>query len=120
MSLFQQLFNATILGIVLGLLAVRSRSLLPGIVFHFLNNAMGVARGFWLERAGDSGLIGWIYRNPGDGLYHWIWVALGVVLSGGLLYSLWKRKPESTGETEDIARPVGSPACEPAALPGQG
>ncbi len=42
LSLFQQLFNATLLGIVLGLLAVRSRSILPGIVFHFLNNALAV------------------------------------------------------------------------------
>ena len=45
LSLFQQLFNATLLGIVLGLLAVRSRSILPGIVFHFLNNALAVADG---------------------------------------------------------------------------
>jgi sodium transport system permease protein len=120
MSLFQQLFNATLLGIVLGLLAVRSRSILPGIVFHFLNNAMGVVRGFWLEKAGDSAAVGWIYRNPADGLYHWTWVALGVVLSGGLLYSLWKRKPEPTGEAEDIGRPVGISACEPATSPGRG
>ena len=45
LSLFQQLFNATLLGMVLGLLAVRSRSILPGIVFHFLNNAFAVALG---------------------------------------------------------------------------
>jgi sodium transport system permease protein len=75
MSLFQQLFNATVLGIVLGLLAVRSRSLLPGIAFHFLNNAMGVARGLLIERAGDAAVLGWIYRNPAAGLYHVVWVA---------------------------------------------
>ena len=45
LSLFQQLFNATLLGVVLGLLAVRSRSILPGIVFHFINNALAVALG---------------------------------------------------------------------------
>src|SRR5262249_58815422 len=42
LSLFQQLFNATLLGVVLGMLAVRSRSILPVIVFHFFNNAIGV------------------------------------------------------------------------------
>ena len=47
LSLFQQLFNATLLGIVLGLLAVRSRSILPGILFHFLNNALAVSQGDW-------------------------------------------------------------------------
>ena len=45
LSLFQQLFNATLLGMVLGLLAVRSRSLLPGIVFHFLNNGLALLLG---------------------------------------------------------------------------
>ena len=50
LSLFQQLFNATLLGIVLGLLAVRSRSILPGIVFHFLNNALGDRSGLVAAR----------------------------------------------------------------------
>ena len=35
----QQSINACLLGIVLGYLAVRSGSLLPGVVFHFLHNA---------------------------------------------------------------------------------
>lgn len=39
----QQVFNATLLGLVIGLLAVRSNSLLPPIVFHFVNNALAVA-----------------------------------------------------------------------------
>jgi sodium transport system permease protein len=38
----QQVFNAMLLGLVLGLLAVRSRSLLPCIVFHFLFNGSQV------------------------------------------------------------------------------
>ena len=42
LSLFQQLFGATLLGLVLGLIAVRSRSLWPGVLFHFINNAIGV------------------------------------------------------------------------------
>src|SRR5208337_363721 len=43
LSLFQQLFNAALLGLVLGLLAVRSRSIVPGILFHFINNGLGVS-----------------------------------------------------------------------------
>src|SRR5262249_56761953 len=113
LSLFQQLFNATLLGIVLGLLAVRSRSILPGILFHFLNNAMGVAGGFWLGGAGQSPIVGWIYRNPSEGLYHVVWLALGLVLSCGLLYSLWKRKPDAADETEADPRHVESSDREP-------
>ena len=35
-----QVFNATLLGLILGLLAVKSKSLLPGILYHFMNNFM--------------------------------------------------------------------------------
>jgi sodium transport system permease protein len=38
----QQVFNATLLGLVLGLLAIRSGSLLPGIIFHLLFNSLAV------------------------------------------------------------------------------
>ncbi|MFO1094076.1 MAG: CPBP family intramembrane glutamic endopeptidase [Planctomycetaceae bacterium] len=38
----QQVFNATLLGLVLGLLAVRSGSLLPGVLFHFIFNGAQV------------------------------------------------------------------------------
>ena len=55
LNLFQQLFNATLLGVVLGLLAVRSRSILPGIVFHFLNNAFDVALGSVVHAPGRGG-----------------------------------------------------------------
>jgi sodium transport system permease protein len=97
MSLFQQLFNATLLGIVLALLAVRSRSILPGIIFHFLNNAMAVSRGYWIEGPAGRTIAGWIYRNPREGLYHGIWLAAGVAFSTGLLYTLWKRHRGRTG-----------------------
>jgi sodium transport system permease protein len=90
LSLFQQLFNATLLGVVLGLLAVRSGSILPGIIFHFINNAMAVVLG---NLAGDPShhrLAEWLYRRPADGLYHWWWVALGALASALLLYRLWR------------------------------
>jgi sodium transport system permease protein len=38
----QQLLTATVLGWVLGLIATRSGSLLPGVLFHFVNNASAV------------------------------------------------------------------------------
>ena len=41
----QQVFNATLMGIVLGLIAIRSNSLLPGVVFHFVFNSLAVLRG---------------------------------------------------------------------------
>lgn len=57
----QQVFNATLLGLVLGLVAVHSRSLLPGVVFHFIYNGLSVFRG---RIPAD-----WV---PTDGLQHFV------------------------------------------------
>ena len=84
-SLFAQLFNATLLGIVLGWLAVRSRSLLPGIVFHFLNNGLAVAIGVLIGDPRRGPLVSALVRSPSQGLYHYPWVALGAVASAVLL-----------------------------------
>jgi sodium transport system permease protein len=117
MSLFQQLFNATLLGIVLGLLAVRSRSILPGIIFHFLNNAMAVSRGYWIEHGAEGTIAGWIYRNPRDGLYHGTWVAAGLVLSCALLYSLWRRDRGRPGRPAEADSPPADALCRVGATP---
>lgn len=37
-----QVFNATLLGLVLGTICVRNRSLFPGVVFHFVYNTLGI------------------------------------------------------------------------------
>ena len=88
LSLFQQLFNATLLGLVLGLLAVRSRSILPGLVFHTINNGLAVVMGFWASSPSALRFAPWLYRNQGEGLYHYGIVATGVVVSGFLLTRL--------------------------------
>jgi sodium transport system permease protein len=97
LSLFQQLFNATLLGIVLGLLAVRSRSILPGLVFHFLNNAVAVSVGQLVSSSRAAPLVPWIYRNPAEGLYHVGWIAASVLFSGLLLFYLWSLKFDPPG-----------------------
>jgi sodium transport system permease protein len=110
LSLFQQLFNATFLGIVLGLLAVRSRSIVPGIVFHFLNNAFAVALGAVVHAPWAIPIVPWIYRNPAEGLYHRQWIVASVLLSGFLLFALWKWKLEKRTLIASGKRSV-EPAC---------
>jgi sodium transport system permease protein len=90
LSLFQQFFNAAILGVLIGLLAVRSRSLWPGVVFHAVNNGMAVATGAWIVLLQRKGTAGWIYRDPENGLYHIPWIVLGMVVVGALVLHLWK------------------------------
>ncbi len=61
----QQAFNAALLGLLLGLLAVHSRSLFPAIAFHLCNNAIATfhaKNGFGIEADGvffskDDGML---------------------------------------------------------------
>ncbi len=103
LSLFQQLFNATLLGIVLGLLAVRSRSILPGIVFHMINNSLAVLTGVWLASEMGRHYASWIYRDPTQGLYHYGLVALGLVVSAALLYDLIRGGSPASSQPEPVA-----------------
>ena len=50
----QQVFNATLIGFVIGLLAVRSNSLWPGVLFHFCFNSLAVLHGRALKVLGSS------------------------------------------------------------------
>lgn len=59
----QQVFNATLLGLVLGLIAVRSGSLLPGIVFHILYNGSEVLRGRVPEAFWTSETAHWFFTT---------------------------------------------------------
>ena len=96
LSLFQQLFNATLLGIVLGLLAVRSRSILPGLIFHFLNNTIAVSQDYLVKAPWARSVIPWIYRKPEEGLYHMGWTAASALVSASLLIYLWRLKVDRT------------------------
>jgi sodium transport system permease protein len=71
----QQVFNASLLGVVLGLIAVRGNSLLPCIGFHFVNNTLAVLHGrFGAEWAGQPHLRPFI---SGDGKeFHYQWPTL--------------------------------------------
>ena len=56
-----QVFNAMLLGLVLGLLAVRSRSLIPGVIFHFLFNGMQVAQSRIPVKYFQSPVMEWLF-----------------------------------------------------------
>jgi sodium transport system permease protein len=79
----QQVFNAFLLGLVLALLALRSGSLLPGVVFHFVNNAMGVLTQRFQD-AFEAGSVSWLATVEGDELV-FSWLTLIVCLIGGTL-----------------------------------
>lgn len=73
----QQVFNAALLGLVLGLLALRSNSLWPGVLFHFLFNSFAVVR----EQVGAT----WA-NVPAEELQQSVWNWLILVDENGLHY----------------------------------
>ncbi len=98
LSVFQQLFNASLLGIVLGLLAIRSGSLLPGIVFHFLNNSFALVQQSWIGFLEQIGVASWIYRNPAEGLYHGPWLVMSLLATAALLGYIVRHDRTGQGE----------------------
>lgn len=86
----QQVFNATLVGLVIGLLAVRSNSLLPPILFHFFYNSLSVANG----RIGSASSTwvepGEVFFSVSEGhvRFELPLLAICAVLAGGILRKL--------------------------------
>jgi sodium transport system permease protein len=83
----QQSINAFVLGLVLGYLAVRSGSLLPGMIFHFLHNSMSVLSAKitpdLIERFPPLGLL--VHPTSQGPSYQWPVYVFGAVASLALL-----------------------------------
>lgn len=107
----QQVYNAALLGLVLGLLAVKSGSLLPSIVFHFLWNSLAVLHGRWgqvttAEEINQSPW-NWLLLHDG-GQIHYRWPLLLAMLAIGsvLLWRLvkWPSSSEASKDPWDETR----------------
>ena len=83
----QQSINACLLGLVLGYLAVKSGSLLPGVVFHFLHNATTVLSAKVTPELLDRvPVLGLLVQPGSDGpSYQWPVYLFGGVTSLALL-----------------------------------
>ncbi len=88
----QQQFNAALLGIIIGLLAVRSGSLLPGVLFHFIYNGMQVAQSRLPESSLEEGVIPTLFHvDEGSLLPHWPVLLVCVAVSATLITWLVKQ-----------------------------
>lgn len=79
LSAYQQFFHATLLGLVLGLLAVRSGSLWPSVIMHMMNNAMAVLLGAWATASPST--AGWLFADTKSLYYHSPIIVMAAVLS---------------------------------------
>jgi len=103
----QQAFNAALLGLVLGVVCVRTRSLFPGIAFHFVYNSLGILHGLYGSQVSDQGVWQWLFRHEGEMLrYQPALLCLAALAAIGLLHRLTQ-----TGSNKE---PVGRTHPEPA------
>jgi sodium transport system permease protein len=99
----QQVFNASLLGVVLGLLAMRSGSLVPCVVFHFIWNSLAVLHGRWGELSGveafDESPWHWLFQFE-EGSIHYRWpLLLAMSLLGGFLIWRLAKQPSEAEQT---------------------
>lgn len=91
----QQVLNASLLGLVIGLIAVRTGSLFPGIAFHLVYNGLELARNRYGQQVPINGSTAWFFKNEGNALRY---TSVTLVLCGLvaflllLLFAYW-RKP---------------------------
>ena len=112
----QQVFNATLLGLVLGLIAIRGNSLIPCILFHLVYNSLGVIHGR-LSR-GDFSWIGetWgsSYLFVEDGAIRYTSTTLFIAATITVVLLRWLvRRPNA----ESISRSNALNAAPPERLP---
>ncbi len=95
--LLQQSLTACALGFVIGYIAVQTRSLWPGVLFHLAYNGLSVLLSQVTPELVDQyPLLELLFRRAGDGfIYHWHTVVVGGLLACGVLWWLW-RLPQTT------------------------
>jgi sodium transport system permease protein len=104
-GILQQSIGAAVIGMVIGYLAVKSGSLLPGVVYHAVHNGLSVSIGRLSVDAVDSlPLLKFVFEEgsePGELLYRWPAVVAAVLLAVGILWWL-KRLPYQLSAEERL------------------
>jgi sodium transport system permease protein len=108
-GILQQSISAAVVGVVLAYLAVKTGSLLPGIVFHVVHNTLGLSvlltagaaidREAWWLKAGSVALS-----------YRWTMIVVGTLLS--LVILRWfRRLPHDLTPEERLHEAMTGPAA---------
>jgi sodium transport system permease protein len=114
----QQVFNGTLLGIVLGLIAVRGGSLLPTVCFHLIWNTLGVLHARLGELADvpalvETPVLKWFVVLEGGSIgYRWPTLLIGAAASAALIAWLVKQPSDPRALPEPISMP-DDPAADP-------
>ncbi|MFK8112352.1 MAG: ABC transporter permease subunit/CPBP intramembrane protease [Rubripirellula sp.] len=110
-GVLQQSIAATIMGVLLGWVALRTGSVLPGILIHFTNNALSVS----MERIASSQWEGasiFLTTSEAGPAYQPIWMvtSLGVAITCLLYFGTLKQKvDESEADLIQVDRNIVDP-----------
>jgi len=101
----QQVFNAALLGVVLGLLAVRSNSLLPCVLFHMVYNGLEVVRARFGSAVPRGTPADWfLWFEEGAPRYRWTTLLIAAVVAALLLRMILQRRHAAV---ENLPEPDG-------------
>ncbi|MGE3409580.1 MAG: ABC transporter permease subunit/CPBP intramembrane protease [Pirellulales bacterium] len=117
-GIFQQSLIASILGMVIGYLAVQTGSLLPCICFHFVHNSIGVlTTRLDADFLAEHHWLGAIFRESADGsgMYQPHIVALSGLIVLAILYGLHRQQYAKTPE-ERLHETIDQAAAYPAGM----
>ncbi len=112
----QQIFNAALLGIVLGLIATRSQSLWPCIIFHFCFNSLAVMHGRIGHQLGANNHSSPFFMTTEGAQIMYLWPTL--VLAGGVFVMALRLLYQHDGKSEESREHgsgflMGTPAPSP-------
>ncbi|MBL9124129.1 MAG: CPBP family intramembrane metalloprotease [Planctomycetaceae bacterium] len=100
-GIFQQSLVAILLGIVIGYIAVQSGSILPGMLFHLVHNALRISLlHLSPEDLSRHPSLGWLVQSAsGEGIsYHPAVVVAGALGAAAILYWFHRQPYERTAE----------------------
>lgn len=107
-----QVFNASLLGLVLGFIAIKTNSIYPGIWFHFLYNSLAIIHGKMSTLARQGGIEDHpLYSVTERGIeYNGVTLAIAAITAAVILHYFWRRKlPVSDAELlHDPSFPIAS------------
>lgn len=94
-GMLQQSLAAFAIGIVIGFLAVQTRSLFPGMIFHFAHNSLSVLTGrIDIDLVEKVPLLKWLFQESSSDVvsfvYRWPVIVASFLSSAAILY--WFRR----------------------------
>jgi sodium transport system permease protein len=106
-----QIFNASLLGLVLGLLVVRSNSLLPAVAFHVIYNSLQVVRSrLDVDVLARDPWNWFVAVEGGEVSYRWPTLVICGVVAAGLLRWLIQHggRPSAADRTDPSTSEAGA------------